>query len=212
MCLAYRIIPEHEYLQWEKLYVQAQAEVFDREIKCDAIAEMIEKDLILMGATAIEDKLQQGVPQSIATLYKAGIKIWVLTGDKLETAVNIGFSCELLKKSMVLIVIKSTSKEETKTQFKEALTRFWDPSGCPIDNKVMALIIEGESLRFGLDDDCKGYLLELGCRCRAVICCRVSPLQKASVVKLVREGLVIYNSLQGAICLAIGDGANVILK
>jgi phospholipid-translocating ATPase len=154
------------------------------------VAELIEKDMILMGATAIEDKLQDGVPQSIATLYKAGIKIWVLTGDKMETAINIGFSCELLKRSMVLIVIKATSREETSVQLREALTRFWDKCHKPIGHKVHALIIDGETLRFGLDDYCKSLLLELGCRCRAVICCRVSPLQKAMVVKLVREGLV----------------------
>lgn len=201
LCLAYRIIPDDEYHQWALLYQTAQSEIFDREKKCDELAELIEKDLNLMGATAIEDKLQVGVPDSIATLYKAGIKIWVLTGDKMETAINIGFSCELLKKNMILIVIKSESKEDTLVQLKEALSRFWDSKGSPIDGKIHALIIDGESLRFGLDIYCKSYLLELGCRCRAVICCRVSPLQKAMVVKLIREGL-------GAICLAIGDGAN----
>lgn len=110
----------------------------------------------------------------------------------METAINIGFSCNLLKKSMVLIVIQSISKDDTKRQLKEALDRFWDTSGLPIDGEIHALIVDGESLRFGLHESCKELLLELGCRCRSVVCCRVSPLQKAMVVKLVREGLVIY--------------------
>ncbi|KAJ1568849.1 hypothetical protein HK096_005088 [Nowakowskiella sp. JEL0078] len=164
-----------------------------------------------MGATAIEDKLQDGVSETIAILAKAGIKIWVLTGDKMETAINIGFSCNLLKRSMILIVIRSTNIDETITQILCALERFWDKNGKPIaagvnvpktlENVSHALIIDGESLKYALESNCKSLLLELGCRCKAVVCCRVSPLQKAQVVSLVRHGL-------GAMCLAIGDGAN----
>lgn len=79
MCLAYRIIPEEEYSQWVRIYIAAKTEIFNREKLCDDAAELIEKDMILMGATAIEDKLQVGVPESIATLLHAGIKVWVLT-------------------------------------------------------------------------------------------------------------------------------------
>lgn len=92
---------------------------------------------------------------------------------------------------MVLIVIMSKSIEETVKQLKEALNRFWTTKGLPVANNSHALIIDGESLRFGLDDACKALLLELGCRCSAVVCSRVSPLQKALVVQLVKEGLVI---------------------
>jgi phospholipid-translocating ATPase len=102
---------------------------------------------------------------------------------------------------MVLIVIQADSMASTIEQLKEALTRFWDEKGDPKNNTPFALIIDGASLKFALEPPCKSLLLELGCRCKAVLCCRVSPLQKALVVKLVREGL-------GAMCLAIGDGAN----
>jgi phospholipid-translocating ATPase len=102
---------------------------------------------------------------------------------------------------MVLIVIQSNSKEETYEQIKESLTRFWDGNGLAKENQEFAMVIDGASLKFALEYPCKPLLLELGCRCKAVLCCRVSPLQKALVVKLVREGL-------GAMCLAIGDGAN----
>eukprot|EP00842_Homolaphlyctis_polyrhiza_P002742 jgi/Hompol1/3469/HPOL_003247-RA len=201
LCLSYRIVPEDEYQSWAEKYTKAQALIENREAECDAVAEMIEHDLTLMGATAIEDKLQDGVPECIATLAKAGIKIWVLTGDKMETAINIGFSCNLLQRSMVLIVIKSKSLEDSISQINEALSRFWTPAGAPIDGQEYGMIIDGESLKHALDITCRPLLLELGCRCRAVVCCRVSPLQKAMVVQLVRKGL-------DAMCLAIGDGAN----
>jgi phospholipid-translocating ATPase len=125
----------------------------------------------------------------------------------METAINIGFSCNLLKKYMTLIVIKSKSTDEALKQIKDALDEFWDPNGAPREKKEFGLIIEGTSLTYVFDEKnphhrlSEAMLLELGCRCKAVICCRVSPLQKAKVVALVREGL-------GSLCLAIGDGAN----
>jgi phospholipid-translocating ATPase len=183
------------------MYLKAQAAMVDREKECDLVADMLERNLTLMGATAIEDKLQEGVPESIALLSKAGIKLWVLTGDKMETAINIGFSCNLLQKSMILIVIQATDVAEAGDQLKEALTRFWDSNGHSVVDGDLALVIDGTSLKFSLEPSCKPLFLELGCRCKSVLCCRVSPLQKAMVVKLVREGL-------GAMCLAIGDGAN----
>nr|KAJ3422186.1 hypothetical protein HK105_000825 [Polyrhizophydium stewartii] len=146
LCLAYRHVPEVEYEEWASKYAAAQALIENREAECDAVAELIERDLTLMGATAIEDKLQDGVPESIATLSKAGIKIWVLTGDKMETAINIGFACNLLKRSMILIVIKSKSLDDTIMQIKEALCRFWSASGSPVDGKQYSMIIDGESL------------------------------------------------------------------
>jgi phospholipid-translocating ATPase len=102
---------------------------------------------------------------------------------------------------MVLVVIQAETSEKTFRQLKEALKRFWLPNGQAVDNKELALIIDGVTLKYALEEPCKSVFLELGCRCKAVLCCRVSPLQKALVVKLVREGL-------GAMCLAIGDGAN----
>lgn len=79
----------------------------------------------LVGVTAIEDKLQDGVPQTIANLQMAGIKIWVLTGDKQETAVNIGYSCQLLTDDLLdLFVVDGSTHEEVEQQlrkFKESI-------------------------------------------------------------------------------------------
>ncbi|RWV91818.1 hypothetical protein GW17_00045861 [Ensete ventricosum] len=71
------------------------------------VAELIEKSLILIGCTAIEDKLQDGVPACIETLSQAGIKIWVLTGDKMETAINIAYACNLINNDMKQFIITS---------------------------------------------------------------------------------------------------------
>lgn len=153
--------------------------------------------MTLIGGTAIEDKLQDGVPDTIAVLAEAGIKIWVLTGDKVETAINIGFACNLLTKDMLLISVNSRSEEETMEQIRKATEEVEEKS----KTQKCALVIDGESLKFGLEPQCRQELLDLGTQCRAVICCRVSPMQKAKVVNLVKKGLKVMT-------LAIGDGAN----
>lgn len=98
-----RDIPEEEYRQWSAMYDKAAATINGRSEELDKVAEMIERNLFLLGATAIEDKLQDGVPDTIFTLQQAGIKVWVLTGDRQETAINIGMSCRLISDSMSLV-------------------------------------------------------------------------------------------------------------
>ncbi|CAG8530283.1 11561_t:CDS:10 [Diversispora eburnea] len=202
LCIAYRTIPDDEYNQWAKNYTEAASSIKDREEKVEQVCEMIEHSLVLMGGTAIEDRLQEGVPESIATLATAGIKIWVLTGDKTETAINIGFACNLLQKDMLLIIIAATDKRSTGHQLKDALNKFFGPNVDSVNRSSKhALIIDGETLKYALDNSLKDLLLDLGKRCQSVVCCRVSPLQKAKVVALVKEGLNVMT-------LSIGDGAN----
>lgn len=80
----------------------------------DKAAEKIEKDLTLIGSTAIEDLLQENVGETISALKEAGIIVWVLTGDKIETAMNIGYSCQLLNSKMAELVIDFKSKKDAK--------------------------------------------------------------------------------------------------
>jgi phospholipid-transporting ATPase len=103
LCIAMREIPEEEYKKWVSIYDRAAATINGRTEALDKASEIIERDLFLLGATAIEDKLQDGVPDTIYTLQQAGIKIWVLTGDRQETAINIGLSCRLISESMSLV-------------------------------------------------------------------------------------------------------------
>jgi phospholipid-transporting ATPase len=200
LCLAMREISHEEYQSWAAIYNKAATSLVNRSDELDKAAELIERDLFLLGATAIEDKLQDGVPETIHTLAQAGIKIWVLTGDRQETAINIGYSCKLIQEDMTMIVCNEESHWETKDFLEKKLSAVKGMRG-NMDQEPLALIIDGHTLKFALEKDMELTFLELASMCKAVICCRVSPLQKALVVKLVKKH-------KKAILLAIGDGAN----
>ena len=99
LLLASRVIPEGEWAAWNATYQAAASSMSGREAALAAAAERVERDLELVGVTAIEDKLQEGVPEAVATLIDAGIKVWMITGDKQETAINIAISCGLVRSS-----------------------------------------------------------------------------------------------------------------
>eukprot|EP00002_Diphylleia_rotans_P038240 TRINITY_DN867_c0_g1_i12.p1 TRINITY_DN867_c0_g1~~TRINITY_DN867_c0_g1_i12.p1 ORF type:complete len:1187 (+),score=232.09 TRINITY_DN867_c0_g1_i12:63-3623(+) len=202
LCLASIDLDEMAYKEWSKRYHEAATSLENRDEKIDELAEEIERDMELIGTTAIEDKLQDGVPETISTLIKAGIKVWVLTGDKQETAINIGYACGLLNDSMKLIVVNHSTPESTKQSIEEQMKELNLSSGnVVVDN--LALIIDGETLRFALDEKIKFLFLDLAKVCCSVICCRVTPRQKALVVELVKD-----NVEPSPLTLAIGDGAN----
>ncbi|XP_067662836.1 probable phospholipid-transporting ATPase IA [Haliotis asinina] len=198
LCIATADISEDFYEEWKHTFYKASTSIQNREKKLEEAAELIERNLKLLGATAIEDKLQDGVPETIDTLSKADIKIWVLTGDKQETAINIGYSCKLLTQSLELMIINEHSLDSTRDVLIKRKQDFGDALGKEND---VALIIDGQTLKYALTCDCRHDFLEIAKSCKAVICCRVSPLQKAELVELVK-------SSQKAITLAIGDGAN----
>lgn len=106
-----KTMTEQEYNQWNSSYVEALNSMADREAKVEKCAEAIEKDFDLVGSTALEDKLQDGVPEAIEMIRNAGIKLWVLTGDKVETAINIGYSCRLLDDNISQYIIDAISSE-----------------------------------------------------------------------------------------------------
>ncbi|XP_057448372.1 phospholipid-transporting ATPase 3-like [Lotus japonicus] len=219
LCLAYKELHPDVYESWNEKFIQAKSSLRDREKKLDEVAELIETDLILIGSTAIEDKLQDGVPACIDILQRAGIKIWVLTGDKIETAINIACACNLINNKMKQFIISSETdairevedrgdqveiarfikeevKKELKKCFEEAKSHFSSLSG-----PKLALVIDGKCLMYALDPSLRVMLLNLSLNCHTVVCCRVSPLQKAQVTRLVKKGAQ-------KITLSIGDGAN----
>ncbi|KAJ4392145.1 aminophospholipid translocase [Gnomoniopsis smithogilvyi] len=203
LCLAMREIPEQEFQEWHRIFEQASTTMGgDRADELDKAAELIEKDFYLLGATAIEDKLQDGVPETIHTLQQAGIKVWVLTGDRQETAINIGMSCKLLSEDMMLLIVNEESASATRDNLQKKLDAIKTQGDGTIEMETLALIIDGKSLTYALEKDMEKLFLELAVMCKAVICCRVSPLQKALVVKLVKK------HRKESILLAIGDGAN----
>ncbi|XP_073142453.1 probable phospholipid-transporting ATPase 8 [Henckelia pumila] len=218
LVVAYRELNEDDFRSWEEEFLNAKTSVnADRDALVDAAADKIERDLILLGATAVEDKLQTGVPECINKLAAAGIKIWVITGDKMETAINIGYACGLLREDMKQIVITLDSPENSdleKLGDKDDATKASSES---ITNQIrkgraqlsssggsstsFGLIIDGKSLSFALGTDQEGAFLDLAVNCASVICCRSTPKQKALVTRMVKKGT-------GKTTLAIGDGAN----
>jgi len=213
LCIAQRELSEDEYQEWNRSYEEAANAVTNREEKLEEVSDSIERNLLLIGGTAIEDRLQDGVPDAISLLGKAGIKLWVLTGDKVETAINIGFSCNLLDNDMDLIVFKV---EDDSVATAEALldknlaifgmTGSQEELAAAQHNHeppppTHAIVIDGDSLKLVLDESIKTKFLLLCKQCRSVLCCRVSPSQKAAVVQLVKTGL-------DCLTLSIGDGAN----
>ncbi|CAL5048322.1 unnamed protein product [Urochloa decumbens] len=204
LALSYRVLEESEYSSWNAEFLKAKTSIGpDRELQLERVSDLIERELILVGATAVEDKLQKGVPQCIDRLAQAGLKIWVLTGDKMETAINIGYACSLLRQGMKQICLSiptgdQAAKESLLSQIangSQMVKLEKDPDA------AFALVIDGKALAFALEDDMKHMFLNLAIECASVICCRVSPKQKALVTRLVKEGI-------GQTTLAIGDGAN----
>uniref|UniRef100_A0A8C4ZWX1 Phospholipid-transporting ATPase n=1 Tax=Gadus morhua TaxID=8049 RepID=A0A8C4ZWX1_GADMO len=198
LCFAVAEVSESTYQQWLEIHQRASTSLQNRSLKMEETYELIEKNLLLLGATAIEDKLQDKVPETIETLIKADIKIWILTGDKQETAINIGHSCRLLTKNMGMLVINEDSLDATRETLGYHCGMLGDALYKEND---FALIIDGTTLKYALTLGARQHFLDLALSCKAVICCRVSPLQKSEVVELVKKQVKV-------ITLAIGDGAN----
>uniref|UniRef100_A0A8C1W3Q0 Phospholipid-transporting ATPase n=1 Tax=Cyprinus carpio TaxID=7962 RepID=A0A8C1W3Q0_CYPCA len=198
LCFAYVDLEEGAYQEWLKEYNRVSTVLKDRAQKLEECYELIEKNLLLLGATAIEDRLQAGVPETIATLMRADIKIWVLTGDKQETAINIGYSCKLVSHGMSLVIVNEDSLDATRATLTAHCSSLGD--NLRKENEL-ALIIDGQTLKYALSFEVRQAFLDLALSCKAVICCRVSPLQKSEIVDMVKKHVK-------AITLAIGDGAN----
>uniref|UniRef100_A0A671X2J3 Phospholipid-transporting ATPase n=1 Tax=Sparus aurata TaxID=8175 RepID=A0A671X2J3_SPAAU len=198
LALAYRDVSEDEWETWSESHRCADKATNCRDDRLAAAYEEIEQDMMLLGATAIEDKLQEGVPETIAVLSLANIKIWVLTGDKQETAVNIGYSCKMLTDDMTeVFIISGHTVQSVRQELR---------SGHRSGQLHVRLSGVSVSLHLGIHTDKEHTDMETefvstACACKAVICCRVTPLQKAQVVELIKKH-------KKAVTLAIGDGAN----
>lgn len=220
LCLAYKDIDKPTFDSWMERYEEAASALENRDELLDEVYEEIEQNMILIGASAIEDKLQDGVPETIANLALADIKIWVLTGDKRETAINIGYSCKLLTDEMADIFViedddeqlvrqglQNANKVITNYNGKNKKTEEGNHFANPQMNENsashggFALVITGTSLYYALQKNMEKLFYDTASSCKAVVCCRVTPGQKALVVSLVKN-------YKKTITLAIGDGAN----
>lgn len=194
---AHRFLDEEEYRCWRKVFLDASTSLVNRQIMIEKAGDMIEQDFELAGATAIEDKLQDGVPESIEKLRRASIKLWMLTGDKRETAINIGHSCRLIKDYSAITILDHETGDVDQRMASATL----DIGRGKVAHSVV--VVDGHTL--GLleaDDTARRLFIDLAILADSVICCRASPSQKAWLVRAIRR------KVKDAITLAIGDGAN----
>uniref|UniRef100_A0A8C1K120 Phospholipid-transporting ATPase n=1 Tax=Cyprinus carpio TaxID=7962 RepID=A0A8C1K120_CYPCA len=212
-----------EFDAWSQKHQAASVSMGNRDEALDLVYEEIEKNLLLIGATAIEDKLQDGVPETIAKLAKADIKIWVLTGDKkgestTERTVQLRnrqtqrrndpqgrnkklkeqFFTESSKNALVITggwlneILYEKKKKRRRLRLKKLRKRYTNSSSAPDSSQP---VDDWEKEKRQED------FVDMACECSAVICCRVTPKQKANVVSLVKR-------YKKAVTLSIGDGAN----
>ncbi|XP_063746749.1 phospholipid-transporting ATPase IK [Eleginops maclovinus] len=207
LCVAVRSVPEALWEQWSTTLERSATMVTsDRDALLEKLYDQMEIDLQLLGVTAIEDRLQEGVPETIALLQQAGLKVWVLTGDKKETAVNIGYSCKLLDPDTRLLEWQELrqilqSPDPGVSFFKARQTELW-----AVDKQTAvvktALVLTGPELaEFDQRPEWGASFMQLAEHCQSVLCCRVTPGQKADIVSLVRRHT-------RSVTMSIGDGAN----
>ncbi|MGH0138058.1 UNVERIFIED_CONTAM: hypothetical protein FKN15_026035 [Acipenser sinensis] len=220
LCVAYKTLAQDEYESVCKQINTAKLALQDRDKKLAEAFDVIERDLILLGATAVEDRLQDKAADTIESLHKAGMKVWVLTGDKMETAAATCYACKLFHRNTQILELTTKRTEEqslhdvlfdlSKTVLRHcgSLTRD-TVSGLSHDVPDYGLIIDGATLSSVMkpteessSGNYKEIFLEICRNCSAVLCCRMAPLQKAQIVKMIKM------SKEHPITLAIGDGAN----
>eukprot|EP00053_Salpingoeca_punica_P020143 m.208889 g.208889 ORF g.208889 m.208889 type:complete len:1180 (-) comp17804_c0_seq1:3407-6946(-) len=216
LSFAYRILDEGEFKSWNATVHAAQMSLGNRAEMLTACYHALERGFVLLGSTGIEDRLQDGVPATIAALREAGIRVWVLTGDKQETAIEIARTCRLVPLELPIILLNSelakhsqsnsgaideqAALEETKAlllRAKESLAQLQSNGA----EEGVAIVIDGATLVYALSESLQPLLVEVACAAQAVVCCRVAPIQKALVVKMVKHSLKVTT-------LAVGDGAN----
>ncbi|KAM6248622.1 putative phospholipid-transporting ATPase IIA isoform 2-T2 [Porphyrio hochstetteri] len=190
LVVAKKSLTEEQYQDFEARYVQAKLSVHDRSLKVATVIESLEMEMELLCLTGVEDQLQADVRPTLETLRNAGIKVWMLTGDKLETATCTAKNAHLVTRTQDIHIFRLvTNRGEAHLE----LNAFRRKHDC-------AFVISGDSLEVCL----KYYeyeFMELACQCPAVVCCRCAPTQKAQIVRLLQERT-------GKLTCAVGDGGN----
>ncbi|XP_036908523.1 phospholipid-transporting ATPase IG isoform X3 [Sturnira hondurensis] len=224
LCVAFKEIAPDDYERIDRQLIEAKMALQDREEKMEKTYDDIETNMHLIGATAVEDKLQDQAAETIEALHAAGLKVWVLTGDKMETAKSTCYACRLFQTSTELLELTTKTIEESERkedrlhelliEYRKKLVHEFPKSTRSLkkawtDHQEYGLIIDGSTLSLILNasqdsssNNYKSIFLQICMKCTAVLCCRMAPLQKAQIVRMVKN-------LKGSpITLSIGDGAN----
>lgn len=190
LVVAKKTLTAEQYHDFEAKYNAARLSISDRTQRVQSVIESLEREMELLCLTGVEDRLQENVRPTLEVIRNAGVRIWMLTGDKLETATCIAKSSHLVGRNQNLHILKSI---QTRTDAHVELNNFRRKQDC-------ALVVSGESLEV-----CLQYyqyeFMELATSCPAVVCCRCSPTQKAEVVRLIQKHT-------GKRTCAVGDGGN----
>ena len=226
LAVAYKKITLNELHLYQKEYLNACKSTYNKKEKLEILSQKIENDLILLGVTGIQDELQDNVYETLQDFSEAGIKLWVLTGDKKDTAKSIGYSCGLFddknfnifeinegltkiqlesrlnelaeqfntivdkinsKSSYKIETIKHPTSRENAIQNKNVDIISKKKSKLKTKNKF-ALIISSDELNIlSLNYELEILFYELASRCNSVLCCRVTPIQKAKMVHLIQR-------------------------
>ncbi|XP_069049828.1 phospholipid-transporting ATPase IG isoform X2 [Lepisosteus oculatus] len=226
LCVAYKKLSPEEYERVNAGLTEARLALQDREEKLAQVYDLVETDMSLIGATAVEDRLQEQAAETMEALHGAGMKVWVLTGDKMETAKSTCYACRLFRRNTELLELTVRTLEQggqrreeqllellqdyhkravqDAPRGKEGVARSWSAGiqefGFIVDGATLSLVLK--SSETSGDSRYKSLFLQICQNCMAVLCCRMAPLQKAQIVKMVK------NSKGSPITLSIGDGAN----
>ena len=208
--VAYRELTEEEYNIYDEAYKLAMNNPEEKEKLLKEAYALVEKNYYLLGATAIEDKLQDNISNVLYSFIEAGIKIWVLTGDKMDTAKSIAYSCKLLDHSFIIFQFDKVNSENKfdlinniKESLKDFIKQYLNYENEKENNNKYGLIVSMNELNIILgNEEIENIFYSLAIKCNTVLCCRVSPKQKAEMVNLVKKRQPEVTTL------AIGDGAN----
>ncbi|KAK2868944.1 hypothetical protein Q7C36_000815 [Tachysurus vachellii] len=205
-CVAVRLVSEAQWTEWSSILQQGAMATTWQDSILEDLHDLMERELMILGVAAIEDRLQEGVPETISSLRRAGVKVWVLTGDKTETAVNVGYACKLVDADTKIFqgqelrdILYSPSLELCCNKGKVSFV--WSTHPKPPWSKA-AIVVDGFELEELIKTPELGAKFVSLCnQCQSVLCCRVTPGQKAEIVELVKK-------FASSITMAIGDGAN----
>ncbi|KAI9095516.1 hypothetical protein DFS34DRAFT_643233 [Phlyctochytrium arcticum] len=187
-------LSEELFSAFQSSYSRAKINIHERnESMTRIVKEFLECDLELLGISGVEDKLQassEDVKYTLELLRNAGLRVWMLTGDKIETATCIAVSSKLVSRNQAIHEIAQLNDPAKAADELNHLQMH--PDSC--------LILDGESLQLFIQRYCEEFL-EIATRLPTVVCCRCSPTQKAEVTRLIKS----YTGLRTC---AIGDGGN----
>eukprot|EP00760_Papus_ankaliazontas_P035090 PhM_4_TR7614/c0_g1_i2/m.4553/K14802/DRS2, ATP8A; phospholipid-transporting ATPase len=202
LAFGYKDLTESELQAFLKTWNEATVAMTDRARLVEEVCLSMERGLTLAGCTAIEDKLQDEVPETIKFFLDAGLVVWVLTGDKRETAINIAGTSKLLNpRKDTLVILDHTEVPQGRTITDSLRDGIEQAHFAKEHHKKVSVIIDGATIRaMEATPGAPEVFEELAHLVNSAVCCRVTPLQKANVVAMFQK--------HGYTCLGIGDGAN----